>query len=67
MKASYFLQIGISQARKFLFLCNALCVGRSEGPVAARTESDWPGEIEVGCPCSVAPLSWLNQSTSQGS
>lgn len=43
MKASYFLQIGISQVRKFLFPCNPLCVGRSQSPVAIRTESDWPG------------------------
>lgn len=53
MKASYFLHIGISQAGKFLFPWNPLCVGRSEGPVAARTEPDWPGEMEAGCPSLV--------------
>lgn len=58
MKVSYSLQIGISQVRKFLFPCNSSCVARSGSPVATRTESDWPGEIEAGCPSLVPWPLW---------
>lgn len=64
MKASYFLQVGISQVRKFLFPCNPLCVGRSESPVATRTESDWPGRpkpavLTLSCDPSEVPQTVL--------
>lgn len=51
-KASCFLQICINRPRKFLFPCNLLYAGRSEGPVEGRNQPgmwryrlvalDWP-------------------------
>lgn len=64
-KGSCFLQICVNQARKFLFPCNPLYAGRSEGPVRYKDGTSWALGDTGWLPWpGLAPDSWLlSQST----
>lgn len=63
-KGSCFLQICVNQARKFLFPCNPLYAGRSEGPVRYKDGTSWALGDTGWLPWpGLAPDFWLLSQT----